>query len=112
MAETLRNEVDITLLGETRTMRATFGAIRGVERDLKTNIIPLIERMGRGDVGVEQAAVVIFHGLKGYGDTSLTLDQVGDAVMGEGLSKVLEPVVNFLAVAMQGVSLGKPQAAA
>jgi hypothetical protein len=109
MGERLRNEVEITLKGEVRVMRATFGAIRAIERDLKINIIPLIMKLS--DLGLEQAAVIVFHGLKGYGDTSLTLEEVGEAIMDAGLDNVLDPIVDFLANTLKGVSVGKPQPA-
>jgi hypothetical protein len=112
MAEPLRNEVSIQLGGEARTMRATFAALRGIERDLGMNIVPLLFKIGDADVGVNQAAVVIFHGLKGYGDTRLTLDEVGEAVLAEGLSNLMLPVTEFLKKALDGASLGKPAAAA
>lgn len=111
MAEELRNEVAVTLDGAEYTLRATFAAIRGIERDLKTNLVPLIEKLGRGDVGVEQAAVIIFHGLRGNGDTALSLEQIGDLILKTGLGVVMLPVVNFLSYAMQGATLGKPQEA-
>lgn len=58
---------------------------------------------------MEQAATIIFHGMRGFGDTTLKLDEIGDLVLKTGLSEVMMPVVDFLSVAMQGVSLGKPQ---
>lgn len=112
MAEALRNETQVTLDGVEYTLRATFTAIRNIERDLKTNLVPLIEKIGRGDVGIEQASVIVFHGLRGYGDEGHTLDQVGDLIMKTGLGSVMLSVVNFLSQAMQGVALGKPQEAA
>ncbi len=111
MADALRNEVSVTLDGTEYTVRATFAAIRGIERDLKTNLVPLIEKLGRGDVGIEQAAVIVFHGLRGNGDTSLNLEQVGELILKTGLGEVMLPVVEFLSHAMQGVSLGKQMAA-
>lgn len=112
MADELRNEVAVTLDGSEYTLRATFAAIRGIERDLRTNLVPLIEKVGRGDVGLEQASIIIFHGLRGYGDESLNLDQVGELVLKTGLGEVMLPAVNFLSVAMRGASLGKPREAA
>jgi len=111
MSNDLRNEFSIELGGETRSMRATFEALRGIERDLKTNLIPLIDRFGRGDVGVEMTAVIIYHGLQGFGDSRLSLNEVGKHVMEDGLSKLMEPVVRFLGQAMGGVSLGKDKPA-
>jgi hypothetical protein len=47
MADNLRNEVQIELAGETRTMRATFAAIRGIEADTGRSIIATINRLRR-----------------------------------------------------------------
>jgi hypothetical protein len=109
MAEALRNEVSIELAGETRTLRATFGALRGIEKDLGINIVPLISKVTGVDVGVNEFATVIYHGLRGYDDTRLSLDAVGNAVMEVGLTALLAPVGDFLFKAMEGVSAGKPK---
>jgi hypothetical protein len=105
----VRNEVEIELAGETRVMRATFAAIRGIERDLNTNVVPLIEKLAKGDIGVAQAAVIVFHGLHGNKDTRLNLEKVGEAIMDAGLSQVMEPVVKFISCALEGVKMGKPE---
>lgn len=110
MADIQRNEVSIELAGETRVMRATFGAIRAIERDLG-NVLTLIDKITRGDIGVDQSARVIFHGLHGYDDKRLSLDEVGEAVVQAGLGQVMKPVIDFLTKAMEGVSPGKPVAA-
>jgi hypothetical protein len=107
MADPLRNEVAITLDGTEYTLRATFAAIRGIERDLRTNLIPLIDRIARSDVGLEQCAIVISHGLRGYGDTSLTVDEIGELVLKTGVGTIMGAIIDFLGRAMEGVSLGK-----
>ena len=106
-AEPMRNEMNITLNGAEYTMRATFGAIRGIERDLRTNLVPLIEKLACSDIGVEQMSVIIFHGLRGYDDTSMGLEEVGEAVVKGGIASVAVAVSRFLSLAMSGVSLGK-----
>ena len=111
MADKLRNEVDIEIGGEKRVMRATFVAIRRIEAELG-NIVPLIEKLGQADMGVNQAAVIIHHGLQaGPQGGFKTMEEVGNAIMEVGLAEVMEPVVKFLSCAMQGVSVGKSQAA-
>lgn len=108
MAEKLRNEVAI-MLGETEyTLRATFASLRDIERSLKTNLVPLMAQLGRADVGVEQAAIIIYHGMRGFDDTRLKLEEVGDLVMQAGVAKVMDPLVDFIGLAFQGVSVGKP----
>lgn len=109
MAEAMRNEVAITLAGEERTMRATFAAIRNIERDLGTNVIPLIRKMGQSDVGIGEVTTVIYRGLEAYGDTRLSHDEVGNAVMQNGITVLMGQVFEFLSKAMSGVNVGKTQ---
>ncbi|MBY5698398.1 GTA-gp10 family protein [Rhizobium leguminosarum] len=110
--ENLRNEVKITLAGEERTMRATFSAIRGIEASLGKSIIAIISQSGNGDLSITDAVTIIHYGLRGYDDKRLSLDQVGDAVMDVGFSAVSLAAIQFLSVALGGVSVGKPQEAA
>lgn len=107
MANELRNETGITLDGTTYTMRASFEAICAIERDLRTNLVPLVTRLSNGDFGVNQASLIIFHGLRGYGDEALTLKEVGELVLKTGLGTISTEVVDFLSRAMQGAELGK-----
>jgi hypothetical protein len=109
MENALRNEITITLDGRDYTLRATFSAIRAIERDLRTNLVPLIGNIARRDVGIEQCAIIIHHGLIGYGDKSLMLDQVGDLVMKTGVGDVMGPIVTFLTKAMEGIAMGKSE---
>jgi len=102
-----RGDVSIYLDGQERVMRPSFEAIWGIERDLNTNIMPLLHRISNGDVGVYQCAVIIFHGLRGNEDTRLTLAQVGEAVVKGGLTVVGVPVISFVMKALKGVDMGK-----
>lgn len=100
-----RNEVSISLAGETRTLRATFTAIRAIERDLGKSIIKVVDDLGlRGDISVTDTATIIYRGLQGYGDTRLTLDQVGNALVQEGFTEKAASAAEFLRVALMGVS--------
>lgn len=104
----MRNEVKITLAGEERTMRASFHAIRGIEAALSKSIIAIISQSGNGDLSMTDAVTIIHHGLRGYDDKRLTFDQVGDAVMEAGFSTASLAAIQFLSVALTGVSVGKP----
>jgi hypothetical protein len=109
MTDILRNEVEIELAGATRTMRATFAAIRNIESALGKSMMAVIGSIGNnGDLSYTDAATIIFHGLRGNGDTRLTLDQVGEAIVEMGMAKISVPVVNFVSQALSGVSVGKP----
>ncbi len=111
MSEPLRNEVTITLAGEERTMRATFAAMRGIEQALGQSVISLMSKIGNRDMGIGDTATIIFWGLKGFGDTRLTFEQIGDAVMEAGLIPLALPVMEFIGKSMNGVSVGKSEPA-
>ena len=104
-----RGEVKIQLAGEERTMRPTFEAMCAIERDLNTNLLPLMNKvLNGGDFGVLVAATVIYHGLKGAGDTRLSLAEVGADVVKQGTTNVFGSVISFLASALHGAEgLGK-----
>lgn len=111
------NQVDVRLAGTTRTMKATFSAIAGIERDLGKSIIRFMDDVQVGDISFTAVALVIFHGLKGNDDTRLTLEQIGDAVVEAGITSddALSPslaAVKLLGVALKGVGGGKPEKAA
>jgi hypothetical protein len=112
MAEPLRNEVTLTLAGEERTMRATFTALRSIEQALGVSIIKLIGRVASADMGLGDTATIIFHGLKGFGDTRLSLEEVGEAVLEAGRTNLIKPVMEYISKSMDGVKVGKPEAAA
>lgn len=109
MAEPLRNEVKVTLACQERTMRATFSAIRAIEAALGKSIIAIIGQAGNGDVSMTDTATIIHHGLRGYDDTRLTLEQVGNACMETGFSTASMAAVEFLGLALRGVSPGKQE---
>lgn len=108
MTNRLRNELEITLKGKKYVMRASFEAMSDIEADLKMNLVPLISAIGNFNVGIKQCATIIHHGLRAYGDESLTFPQVGEAVMHEGVGAVMGTLVDFLSLGMEGVKMGKP----
>lgn len=108
MSDPIRNEIELDLAGETRTMHASFAAIRGIEAALGKSITAIINNVAvNGDLSVTDAATIVYHGLRGFDDKRLSLDQVGDAIMVAGVIKVSVHVVEFLTMALNGVSVGK-----
>lgn len=106
MANRLRNEVEIELAGKTRKLRATFDTIVVIESTIGTSIIGLLRS---GGISFKDAATIILCGMHGADDKSLTLEQIGEAVFEAGMSAVGPKVIDFLHIAMDGVSLGKPE---
>lgn len=108
LATPLRNEVEIQIAGELRVMRATFTAIVQIEKQLGKSMIALTSRIANGDLSVTEAAYIIYYGLRGYDDKRLSLEQVGEGVLAAGLSNMSMPVIEFLTMTLNGVSVGKP----
>lgn len=108
LANPLRNEFEIELAGEKRVMRASFTAVTSIEKQLGKIMVEITSRIANGDLSVTDAAYIIFHGLRGYEDRRLSLDQVGEAVLAVGLSNISMAVVEFVSMALNGVSVGKP----
>lgn len=111
MSIQLRNEVKITLAGEERTMRATFEEMCEIEQRLGKSVVALMGRIANRDFGVFETATVIFHGLRGHGDTRLSFPEVGAAVMEAGIVPLASPVMEFIGVSMKGVKVGKSEEA-
>jgi hypothetical protein len=108
----MRNEVKISLGGVDRTMRATFKAIYAIEKDLGKPWSHVGQMVIEGSYGVREIATIIHHGLRGYDDNRLSFDEVGEAVMQEGINNCVAPIVEFISIAFQGVkSAGKSEAA-
>jgi hypothetical protein len=113
MSTSPRNEVRITLAGTERVMRPTFGVMVAIERDLKKPWAQLGQMVLDGTYGINDIATIIHHGLKGFGDTRLTFEQVGEAVATEGLNEMVKPVIELISIGFQGVKdVGKSAAEA
>ena len=111
MSNDLRNEIKLTLAGEERTMRATFEEMCAIEQKLGKSVVALMSRIANRDFGVFETATVIFHGLRGFGDTRLSFAEVGAAVMEAGVVPLASPVMEFIGTSMKGVKVGKPNPA-
>jgi hypothetical protein len=109
MENSLRNEISISLAGETRIMRATFTAITAIERALGKSMTAIINQIAGGDLGVTEAAHIVFNGLRGNEDTRLSFEKVGEAIVQAGLGNVSVAVVEFVSMSLNGVSVGKPE---
>ncbi len=92
--------------------------MRGIEQALGESIISTMARART--IGVNDCAVIILNGLKGFGDTralkddapnGLTFDDVGEAIMQDGLVAVGVPCMKFLGMALNGVNAGKSEEA-
>ncbi len=107
-----RNELAIKLGGQQYIMRASFEAISGIEADVGS-IMHVSDGYKTGEISVTQMVAIIYHGLRGhvgYGAKEpLSKEQIGEIVLERGALPTMFELMNFSALVMNGVSLGKPQ---
>ena len=89
-----RGEVDITLGGKSYVMRPAYSAIVKIEKALGTRMVPLMNRLQRQDIGVEDVAVCIcaFIACNKDNRNPPSLDDVGEAVVREGFTSAVLPL--------------------
>lgn len=95
-------EVTITLGGKERTLRPTFAALMRLESKVGCGVIPLMQRLASQQVSVGDVAAILWAGIHGSGDKKPpTFDEVGEAVVRDGLLSFMKPAVDFLAGAVR-----------
>lgn len=91
----------INIAGQDRQLKATFGAIEKLEEQG----IPVLKRLyDASSVAPRFVDVVdvIWYGLAGNKDTRLTREQIGEAVLSEGLDKFAPVYIKFLTYCVTG----------
>lgn len=108
MTESLRNEVMVTFGGREYPMRATFACVRLIERELGRGIIAAVAQASQ--LTVSETVGIIYHGIKAADpDMKLSVDEVGNAVLEDGVEHATSAVLKFMLQVMNGVSTpGKP----
>lgn len=106
-----RGEVPIKLGGVDYVLRPTFSALSQIETDLNIRLLPLLTRYSSSDIGIWDAATIIYHGLKASG-ASLSLDKVGELLLTDGLTEHMEEVILFLTNGLSGAREGNGEGAA
>ncbi len=102
MANPTRTEVEITLDGKTRTLRASFHALCEIEKKTGKGIVALARSCWAGDVSLFVVTAVIWAGMRATDKRSPNFDGVGQMIADEGLHRFLEPVLEFLAMGLTG----------
>ena len=102
MANKHRGEVDITLLGESWTLRPTFGAMCEIEDETEMAILELARVFQNGRFGGRHVTAVICAGLRAAYDDPPDYETVGGFVVKDGFHKHAGPVGEFLAILLSG----------
>lgn len=95
----------INLLGQDRDLKATFGAIEKLEE----NGLSILKRLYDASTIAPKfvdVVDVIWYGLAGNRDTRLTREQIGEAILAEGLDKFAPVYIKFLTYCVTGDKTG------
>ena len=111
MANKLRGEVTLKLKGRNYTLRPTFEALCMLEEQSNTSVLLLMSKMEGCRIRVKDLSLLVWAGILGADpDSKLTMNQVGQMILDEGLISVIEqrndgdtnPISQFLMIGILG----------
>jgi len=95
----LRGEASMAIGGRDRLMRPTFAALVAAEEELGS-LFALVERAGEGRLLLAELATFFWHCLAER--DGVTREQVGEAVVANGLAGCAKPLRTLLQQILQG----------
>ena len=98
-ANPYRGEAMLSVAGAPRLLRPSFAALVAAEEELGP-LFALVERAGAGQLRLAEMAALFWHCLAARDD--LTRDNVGDAVLQQGLAAASNPLRVLLGLILQG----------
>ena len=98
-ANTYRGEATLIVAGAPRLLRPSFAALVAAEDELGP-LFALVERAGAGQLRLAEMAALFWHCLASRDD--LTRDDVGSAVLQQGLAQASNPLRVLLGQILQG----------
>lgn len=98
-ANPLRGEASLGLGGKSFVLRPSFEALVAAEEELGP-LFALVERAGEGQLRLAEMAALFWHCLDSR--DGLTREQVGEAVLAQGLAQSSKPLRTLLGQILQG----------
>lgn len=98
----LKGGVKVTLQGKEYTMLPTFEAITLFEEKVGSGLLGALGKVSQGDVSMKLIAAAVWSGIIGYyeergeGEKALNYNQVGNAILQDGLQHFIMPVTDYL----------------
>ena len=99
MSNPVRGEAPITIRGQPRLLRPTFDALVQAEEEFGP-LFALVERAAEGQLRLAEIAALFWHCLAERGD--LTREDVGNAVLAQGLAASARPLRILLGEILKG----------
>lgn len=94
-----RGEAALVVAGRPRVLRPSFSALVAAEEELGP-LFALVERAGEGRLALSEMAALFWHCLAER--AGLTREQLGEAVMEQGLAACARPLRVLLGQILQG----------
>jgi hypothetical protein len=94
-----RGEATLTIAGRPYLLRPTFNALVCAEEELGP-LFALVERAGEGQLRLAEIATLFWHCLAERG--GLTREDVGEAVLAQGLAAAAKPLRVLLGEILKG----------
>jgi hypothetical protein len=94
-----RGEASLTIGGTPHVLRPSFSALVAAEEEVGS-LLALVERASSGELRLTEIATLFWHCLGDRRD--LTREQVGEAVLRQGLAASAKPLRALLAQILQG----------
>jgi hypothetical protein len=98
-ANPVRGEATLRVAGRSFVLRPTFAALVAAEEELGS-LFALVERAGEGRLRLSELAALFWHCLAQREE--LTREQVGEAVVAEGLAGCAAPLRALLGQILRG----------
>lgn len=98
-ANPLRGEASLTIAGQAHLLRPTFDALVRAEEELGP-LFALVERAAEGQLRLTEIAALFWHCLADTG--AATREQVGRAVIEQGLAASAKPLRALLGEILKG----------
>ena len=98
-ANALRGEAAIVVAGKTHVLRPSFDALVRAEEELGS-LFALVERTGEGQLRLSEIVTLFWHCLADR--AALTREQLGEAVLAQGLAESAKPLRTLLGEILRG----------
>jgi len=96
MANKLKGEIDITLGGKKYVLRPTFEGLVELEEKAGAGLSQILYRFSNKDWSMKHVAAAIYGGLFHYGEKAPSFEEVGKAIVADGVTSFLAPSVRLL----------------
>ena len=95
-----RGETGLIVSGREVLLRPSFSALVALEDELGS-LLALVERAGRGELRLAELAALFWHCLAEH--QAITRDEIGEAVIANGLAACTKPLRVLLRQILRGV---------